>query len=74
MTLTKAKMAEHLYAELGLNKRESQELIEMFLAEMSRALEQGECLKLSGFGNFKLRDTFKAGQKLQQRMKCLQTI
>lgn len=96
MTLTKAKMAEHLYDELGLNKRESQELIEMFLAEMSRALEQGECLKLAGFGNFNLRDkkqrpgrnpktgeaspisarrvvTFKAGQKLQQRIKCLQT-
>ncbi|WP_299077693.1 integration host factor subunit alpha [uncultured Paraglaciecola sp.] len=95
MTLTKAKMAEHLHTELGLNKRESQELIEMFLAEMSRALEQGGCLKLSGFGNFNLRDkkqrpgrnpktgeanpvsarrvvTFKAGKKLQNRIKYQQ--
>ena len=56
MTLTKAKMIEHLCDELGLNKREAQELIEMFFAEVSGALEQGEYVKLAGFGNFRLRD------------------
>lgn len=56
MTLTKAKMTEHLCDELGLNKRESQELIEMFFAEVIEALEQGDYVKLAGFGNFRLRD------------------
>ena len=56
MTLTKAKMTEHLCDELGLNKRESQELIEMFFAEGIEALEQGDYVKLAGFGNFRLRD------------------
>ena len=56
MTLTKAKMTEHLCDELGLNKREAQELIVMIFAETSRALEQGDYVKLAGFGNFKLRD------------------
>ena len=56
MTLTKAKMVENLSGKIGLSKRESQEIIEFFLAEMSKALEQGEHVKLAGFGNFKLRD------------------
>lgn len=56
MTLTKAEMVEHLYDELGLNKREAKELVEMFFEEIRVALESGEHVKLSGFGNFMLRD------------------
>jgi integration host factor subunit alpha len=56
MTLTKAGMVEHLYDELGLNKREAKELVEMFFEEIRTALEQGQNIKLSGFGNFMLRD------------------
>ncbi|SIT65761.1 integration host factor subunit alpha [Ectothiorhodosinus mongolicus] len=56
MALTKAEMAEHLYEELGLNKREAKELVELFFEEVRTALEDGEWVKLSGFGNFTLRD------------------
>ena len=56
MALTKADMAEKLYEELGLNKREAKELVEMFFEEVRVALETGDLVKLSGFGNFDLRD------------------
>lgn len=55
MALTKADMAERLYDELGLNKREAKELVEMFFEEVRDALESGSQVKLSGFGNFDLR-------------------
>ena len=56
MALTKADMAEKLYEELGLNKREAKELVEMFFEEICAALEAGTQVKLSGFGNFDLRN------------------
>ena len=56
MALTKADMAESLFEELGLNKREAKELVEAFFEEVRLALEEGEEVKLSGFGNFMLRD------------------
>ena len=54
--LTKAEMAEKLFEELGLNKREAKEMVEMFFEEIRRALEHNDPVKLSGFGNFDLRD------------------
>ena len=56
MALTKAEMAEKLYEELGLNKREAKEIVEAFFIEISDALESGRQVKLSGFGNFDLRN------------------
>ena len=55
-TLTKAELTELLYEQVGLNKREAKEMVETFFEEISRALERGETVKLSGFGNFQLRD------------------
>ena len=55
MALTKAELAENLFEELGLNKREAKEMVESFFEEIRRALEAGEQVKLSGFGNFDLR-------------------
>jgi integration host factor subunit alpha len=55
MALTKAEMAERLFEEFGLNKREAKDLVEMFFEELRSALEQGRQVKLSGFGNFNLR-------------------
>ncbi|HBD11123.1 MAG TPA: integration host factor subunit alpha [Porticoccaceae bacterium] len=54
--LTKSDIAEMLYEELGLNKRESKEIVECFFEEIRSALENNEQVKLSGFGNFDLRD------------------
>ena len=56
MALTKAEMAERLFEELGLNKREAKEIVELFFEEIRSALEHNENVKLSGFGNFDLRD------------------
>ena len=56
MALTKAEMAEALFNQLGLNKREARELVDLFFEEVRGALSQGEQVKLSGFGNFDLRD------------------
>lgn len=54
--VTKAELASALHDELGLNKREAKELVELFFEELRLSLEQGESVKLSGFGNFVLRD------------------
>ena len=56
MALTKAEMAERLFDDLGLNKREAKELVEAFFEELRMSLESGQQVKLSGFGNFDLRD------------------
>ncbi|MGK0673067.1 MAG: integration host factor subunit alpha [Halothiobacillaceae bacterium] len=56
MALTKADLVEYLYEELGLNKREAKDLVEMFFEEIRKALAEGEDVKLSGFGHFHLRD------------------
>ncbi len=56
MALTKAAMAEKLFTELGLNKREAKEMVDRFFEEIRNALENNEQVKLSGFGNFDLRE------------------
>ncbi len=55
-TLTKAELAELLFQHVGLNKREAKDMVETFFDEIRDALQRGECVKLSGFGNFQLRD------------------
>jgi integration host factor subunit alpha len=55
MALTKARLAETLFEDLGLNKRESKELVELFFEEIRNTLASGDDVKLSGFGNFVLR-------------------
>ena len=49
-------MAESLFDELGLNKREAREQVDSFFEDLRSALATGEQIKLSGFGNFDLRD------------------
>lgn len=54
--LTKASLADKLFDELGFNKREAKDIVDDFFEEVRQALEDGEQVKLSGFGNFDLRD------------------
>lgn len=54
-TLTKAELANLLFEKVGLNKREAKEMVETFFEEVRTALEKGDSVKLSGFGNFQLR-------------------
>ena len=56
MALTKADMAESLFNEMGLNKKEARELVDLYFQELVACLAVGEQIKLSGFGNFELRD------------------
>lgn len=56
LTLTKADLADMLFEHVGLNKREAKDMVETFFDEIRGALERGESVKLSGFGNFQLRD------------------
>ncbi|MGB0466781.1 MAG: integration host factor subunit alpha [Pontibacterium sp.] len=55
-SLTKADMAERLFEDLGLNKREAKDMVETFFDEIRESLACNEQVKLSGFGNFDLRD------------------
>jgi integration host factor subunit alpha len=54
-TLTKAELAELLFEHLGLNKRESKDMVEAFFDIIHGALTSGRDVKLSGFGNFNIR-------------------
>jgi integration host factor subunit alpha len=56
MTLTKAELADLLFEKVGLNKREAKDMVESFFEEVRLTLENGQGVKLSGFGNFALRD------------------
>ena len=56
MALTKAEMAEKLFDDLGLNKREAKEMVEGFFDEIRNSLASNDQVKMSGFGNFDLRD------------------
>lgn len=54
--LTKADIAENLYEVVGFNKREAKEIVELFFEEIRSSLENGNPVKISGFGNYNLRD------------------
>ena len=56
MSLTKADLTEQLFDELGLNKREAKEIVEQMFEIIKNSLETGEQVKISGFGNFELKD------------------
>ena len=56
MTLTKAKIADAIYQELGFPKNRSNELLELLLELMKNKLENGEDVLISGFGKFCVKD------------------
>lgn len=55
-SLTKLEMAEKLQQDLGFSRKESKDMVDCFFEEIITALENGEPVKISGFGNFELRD------------------
>lgn len=54
-TLTRADLSNSVYREIGLSLSESTDLVDAVIEEVSKALEQGDMVKLSSFGTFKLR-------------------
>jgi integration host factor subunit alpha len=65
-TLTRARLAEAIYAEVGLSRHESAALLEAVLERISASLESGETVKISGFGTFLLREK---GQRIGRNPK-----
>jgi len=65
-TLTRAGLAEAIYAEVGLSRHESADLLEAVLERIASVLESGETVKISGFGTFLLREK---GQRIGRNPK-----
>ena len=54
-TITRAHLAESIYAQVGLSRNESADLLETVLERMATALQAGESVKISGFGTYSVR-------------------
>lgn len=54
-TMTKAEIIEKIYEKIGFSKKESAEIVELVFDTMKETLERGEKIKISGFGNFVVR-------------------
>ena len=55
-TVTKNELSEALFDQVGLNKREAKDMIDAFFDRIGQSLETGVEVKISGFGNFQLRN------------------
>ena len=55
-TMTKADIVENVYEKIGFSKKEASELVEMVFSELKKTLCEGEKVKISGFGNFVVRE------------------
>lgn len=71
LTVTRAQLTEAVYQEVGLSRNESAELVESVIAEISRALERGEMVKISSFGSFSVRQK---GQRIGRNPKTGQEV
>ena len=81
MALTKADMAESLFNEMGLNKRESRKLVDSYFEELIASLAVGENVRLSRLGNFELLDKIarpgrnpKTGEEIPITARCVVTF
>ncbi|MFO8058157.1 MAG: integration host factor subunit alpha [bacterium] len=54
--MTKAELVEKIYERVGFSKRESADIVDAVFDIMKESLEEGEKIKISGFGNFQTRD------------------
>jgi integration host factor subunit alpha len=70
-TVTRAQLTEVVYQEVGLSRNESAELVESVIAEISRALERGDMVKISSFGSFAVR---RKGQRVGRNPKTGQEV
>jgi integration host factor subunit alpha len=65
-TITRAHLSEAVYQEVGLSRNESADLLESVLAEITKALGEGDTVKLSSFGSFSIR---KKGRRIGRNPK-----
>ena len=70
--LTKAQLADLLFEQIGLNKRESKDMIDAFFDLIAASLVDGIDVKISGFGNFQIRTKApRPGRKFRIRPECI---
>ena len=55
-TMTKADIVENVYGKIGFSKKEASELVEMVFGTLKEVLHKGDKVKISGFGNFVVRE------------------
>jgi integration host factor subunit alpha len=66
MSMTKADIIERVYKEIGFSKKESAEVVDLVFKIIKDTLSKGEKVKISGFGNFTIRDkTTRVGRNPQ---------
>ena len=70
-TVTRAQLANAVYQEIGLTRGTAEELVKSVIAEISDALERGEMVKISSFGNFSVR---RKGQRIGRNPKTGQEV
>ena len=70
-TVTRAQLAEAVYQQVGLSRNEFAELVELVIAEIARALERGDIVKISSFGSFAVRHK---GQRVGRNPKTGQEV
>jgi integration host factor subunit alpha len=70
-TVTRARLSEAVYHEVGLSRNESADLVESVIAEIAGALERGEMVKISSFGSFAVRQK---GQRIGRNPKTGQEV
>lgn len=56
MSVTKADIVEHIYKDAGYSKKEAQDMVDLIFKVIKETLSRGEKVKISGFGNFSIRD------------------
>lgn len=54
--MTKADIVEAVYANVKLSKKESADIVELVIETLKSTLDDGEKVKISGFGNFDVRE------------------
>src|SRR5438552_15636273 len=70
-TITRARLSEAVYQVVGLSRNESAELVGSVIAEISRALERGDMVKISSYGSFAVR---RKGQRVGRNPKTGQEV
>lgn len=61
-TITRADVAETIYEEIGLSRKDSTDILDMILDEIVKELSNGNDVKLSSFGTFSLRQKERSGR------------
>lgn len=69
--MTKAELVELIAVETGVSKKDTAEIVELIMANIGRALEEGDRVELRGFGSFKVK---KRGERLARNPRTGESV